>query len=200
MTRGGKTAVVCGIALFLLTAAGYPFLRNRGNDATQEMKDNVPPGTLVGVTYSCGGGMSRDDFRIILSPDAIVEASYWPEQETEEDEIRYDPATKEDVSITAEQWADVEQIVLELYPVMEPRPEPRQPSKLAAWLGARDSTSTSSFRLTWDTEDGLQEIRYSSPNDPRVMTLITLLEELADPIGREIPYYDPPEPKGSEDS
>ena len=192
MTRGGKAAVVCGIALFLLTAAGYPFLRHRGSDSTQETKDNVPPGTLVGVTYSCGG-MSRDDFWIILSPDAIVEASYWPEQETEEDEIRYDPATKEDVSITAEQWADVEQIVLELYPVMEPRPEPRQPSKLAAWLGARDSTSSSSFRLTWDTEDGPLEIRYSSPNDRRITTLTALLKELADPIGREIPRYDPPE-------
>lgn len=198
MTRGGKAAVVCGIALFLLAAAGYLFLRHRGSDSTQETKDDVPPGTLVGVTYSCGGGMSRDDFRIILSPDAIVDASYWPEQETEVGEIRYDPATKENVPIAAEQWSEVEQIVLELYPVMEPLPEPRQPSKLAAWLGARDSTSSSSFRLTWDTEDGPQEIRYSSPNDSRAVTLITLLEELADPIGREIPRYDPAEPENSE--
>ena len=191
MSRGGKAAAVCGIALFLL-AAGYLFLRHRGDDAVQEAKGGVPPGTLVGVTYSCGGGMARDDFRIILSPDAIVEASYWPEQETAE-EIRYGPATKEDVPITAEQWADVEQIVLELYPVMEPQPERRQPSKLAAWLGARDSTSSSSFRLTWDTEDGPLEIRYSSPNDRRITTLTALLKELADPIGREIPRYDPPE-------
>ena len=32
---------------------------------------------------------------------------------------------KENVPISAEQWADVEQVVLELYPLMKPKPEPR---------------------------------------------------------------------------
>ena len=55
----------------------------------------------------------------------------------------------------------------------------------------KDEVSSSSITLIWDTEEGEQRIKYSSPNDKRISTLVALLKELADPIGREIPRYDP---------
>ena len=122
----------------------------------------------------------RNDFFIWLSPDAIVETFYYPE-EPPKGVGWHDRFEKENVPISAEQWTDVEQVVLELYPLMKPKPEPRIDlwSSLGRWLGV------------WDTEEGEQRIKYSSPNDKRISTLVALLKELADPIGREIPRYDP---------
>lgn len=59
-----------------------------------------------------------------------------------------------------------------------------------------DGGDSTSLILTWSTEDGTRSIRYDPPNDRRIHTLIALLEELADPIGREIPRYAPPELSG----
>ena len=56
---------------------------------------------------------------------------------------------------------------------------------------AVDESSSSSITLIWDTGEGEQKIRYSSPDDDRIHTLTALLKELADPIGREIPRCDP---------
>ena len=101
----------------------------------------VPPGTLAGVTYSHASGMvARADFFIILSPQAIVETSYFPAlaPETAQDEDWYHPSVKKNVPITAAQWADVEQIILELYPLMQPIPERRLEGKPPSWLDVRD--------------------------------------------------------------
>ena len=154
----------------------------------------APPGTLSGVMYSYSGGMTvRNDFFIWLSPDAIVETFYYPE-EPPKGVGWHECFTKENVPITVQQWADVEQIVMELYPLMKPEPERRSGilGSLANWLGAVDESSSSSITLIWDTEEGEQRIRYFAPDDERVNTLIILLKELVDPIGREIPRYAPP--------
>ena len=151
------------------------------------------PGTLNGVIYSYSGGMTvRNDFFIWLSPNAIVETFYYPE-EPPKGVGWHERFEKENVPISAEQWTDVEQVVLELYPLMEPKPERRSGilGSLANWLGAVDESSSSSITLIWDTGEGEQKIRYSSPDDDRIHTLTALLKELADPIGREIPRYDP---------
>ena len=151
------------------------------------------PGTLNGVIYSYSGGMTvRNDFFIWLSPNAIVETFYYPE-EPPKGVGWHERVDKENVPITAEQWADVEQVVLELYPLMEPKPERRSGilGSLANWLGAVDESSSSSITLIWDTGEGEQKIRYSSPDDDRIHTLTALLKELGDPIGREIPRCDP---------
>ncbi len=84
----------------------------------------------------------------------------------------------------------MEQIILELYPLMEPIPENRREVKLPPWIEVMDGGDSTSLILTWSTEDGTQSIRYNPPNDRRILTLIALLEELADPIGREIPGYE----------
>ena len=155
-----KAAVVFTVVLFIFVAtAGCFLIRRLGDNAEITQESTAPPGTLSGVMYGYSGGMTaRNDFFIWLSPDAIVETFYYPEEPPKGVgwHVQFE---KENVPITAEQWTDVEQVVLELYPLMKPKPEPR--------------------------------IKYASPNDKRISTLVALLKELADPIGREIPRYDP---------
>ena len=196
MNRAGKTAAGCAAVLVLLAVAGYLIVHHPGNDPMKTQESAVPPGRLVGLVYSDSSSMlARSDFFISLSPQAILKTSYYPalDPETAQEEDGYHLSVKENVPITAEQWADVEQIVLELYPRMESIPERLHEVKLPPWLEVRDGVDTTSLTLTWNTENGTQSICYYSPNDRRIHTLIALLKELADPIGREIPRYDPPE-------
>ena len=190
MKHGRRAAVLCTAALALiLLLAGALYLKQQGGSSPMQK-----PGTLTGVMYSCSGGMTvREDFFIWLSPEAIVETFYYPE-EPPKGVGWHDRFEKENVPISAQQWTDVEQVVLELYPLMKPKPEPRIDlwSSLGRWLGGvKDEVSSSSITLIWDTEEGEQRIKYASPNDKRISTLVALLKELADPIGREIPRYDP---------
>lgn len=195
MRQGRRAAVLCTavLALILLFLGAF-YLMQQGGDAPMQTESSMPPGTLTGVMYSDFGGMTvRNDFFIWLSPDAIVETFYYPE-EPPKGVGWHDRFEKENVPISAEQWTDVEQVVLELYPLMKPKPEPRIDlwSSLGRWLGGvKDEVSSSSITLIWDTEEGEQRIKYASPNDKRISTLVALLKELADPIGREIPRYDP---------
>ncbi|RHR11043.1 hypothetical protein DWX58_00855 [Pseudoflavonifractor sp. AF19-9AC] len=191
MKQGQKAAMLCTAALALiLLLTGALYLKQREGNSLLGTEPAAPPGVLTGVMYSVFGGMTvRNDFFIWLSPDAIVETFYYPE-EPPKGVGWHDPFEKENVPISAEQWADVEQVVLEIYPLMKPKPEPRIDlwSSLGRWLGgAKDESSSSSITLIWDTEEGEQRIKYSSPNDKRISTLVALLKELADPIGREIP-------------
>ena len=194
MKQGQRAAVLCTAALALILLAGVLYFKQQEGNSSMQTEPSLPPGTLTGVMYSYSGGMTiRNDFFIWLSPEAIVETFYYPE-EPPKGVGWHEQFEKEDVPITAEQWADVEQVVLELYPLMKPKPEPRIDlwSILGRWLGGvKDEVSSSSITLIWDTEEGEQRIKYASPNDKRISTLVALLKELADPIGREIPRYDP---------
>ena len=143
-----------------------------------QQEPTVPPCTLVGISYHYSSGMFRGfDFSITLSTKTIVETTYWPSPDA-------DLATKKDVPITAAQWS-----VLELYPLMKPVPKRRREVKLPPWIQVMDGGDRTSLILTWNTQNGTQNIRYYYPNDRRFHTLITLLKELANPIGREIPRY-----------
>ena len=194
MKQGQRAAVLCTAALALILLAGVLYFKQQEGNSSMQTEPSLPPGTLTGVIYSYSGGMTiRNDFFIWLSPEAIVETFYYPE-EPPKGVGWHDRFKKEDVPISAEQWTDVEQVVLELYPLMKPKPEPRTDlwSTLGRWLGGvKDEVSSSSITLIWDTEEGEQRIKYASPNDKRISTLVALLKELADPIGREIPRYDP---------
>ena len=194
MKQGQRAAVLCIAALALILLAGVLYFKQQEGNSSMQTEPSLPPGTLTGVMYGCSGGMTvRNDFFIWLSPDAIVETFYYPEEPPKGVgwHVQFE---KENVPITAEQWTDVEQVVLELYPLMKPKPEPRIDlwSSLGRWLGGvKDEVSSSSITLIWDTEEGEQRIKYASPNDKRISTLVALLKELADPIGREIPRYNP---------
>ena len=147
------------------------------------------PGTLVGVNYSTGGGMAhRTEFSIRLTKDEIEHTAYWPEDldKTEMEERSHVP-------ITAQQWADVETVLLQLYGeglLEEHRPATEKVSSDAFVLDGGDYTDLS---LVWETDEGTEEISYYWPGDRRVLTLMDLLKELAEPIGREIVWYDPPQ-------
>ena len=173
MKQGKRAAVLCTAALALiLLLAGVLYFKQQGGNSSMPKESVTPPGTLTGVMYSDSGGMTvRDDFFIWLSPGAIVETFYYPE-EPPKGVGWHDQFEKEDVPITAEQWADVEQVVLELYPLMKPKPEPRIDlwSSLGRWLGGvKDEVSSSSITLIWDTEEGEQRIKYSSIHNMQII-------------------------------
>lgn len=80
MKHGRRAAVLSTAALALiLLLAGALYLKQQGGSSPMQK-----PGTLTGVMYSCSGGMTvREDFFIWLSPEAIVETSYYPEEPPE---------------------------------------------------------------------------------------------------------------------
>lgn len=152
-------------------------------------EENPLPGSLIGVNYSTGGGMAhRTEFSIRLTKDEIEHTEFWP-ADLEKDEME----EKTHVPITQQQWKDVEAVILELYRegrLEEYQPKPEQNSMDVLILDGGDYTDLS---LVWETETGTKEIGYYWPGDRRVLTLIALLQELAEPIGREVPRYEPPE-------
>ena len=77
-----KAAVVFTVVLFIFVAtAGCFLIRRLGDNAEITQESTAPPGTLSGVMYGYSGGMRvRNDFFIWLSPDAIVETFYYPEE------------------------------------------------------------------------------------------------------------------------
>ena len=157
----------------------------------------TPPGELVRVRHESSSGSMEpaSDFAIEVTPEEIVRAEYWPEEfdgEYERREIRHVP-------VTAEQWADIDKIVGILYPVLEPVPEEiaNAPADDEDDYMILDGGDYWNLWLTWRAEDGTEtELRYYNTSDRRIRTFVSLLEELADPIGREIVWYDPPEIKG----
>ena len=65
------------------------------------------------------------------------------------------------------------------------------------YIFATDGPNESGFYLTWQREDGTEErTQYFIPSDRRFSTVLMIMEEIANPIGREIVYYDPPELNG----
>ena len=167
----------CMIALFLLAAGGYLLICLTGSGFMGKQKNTTHPGTLTGISYHYSSGMSRgSDFSITLSPEAVVETTYWPSPDA-------DPVTKKNIPIAEERWREAEQIVLELYPEMKPRREKGWGDKILSLLtgplDVRDGGDSTGLTLTWSTEDGSRSIRYNRPNDRRFQTLIALLDELA---------------------
>ena len=77
MKHGRRAAVLCtaALALILLLAEAL-YLKQQGGSSPMQK-----PGTLTGVMYGYSGGMTvRNDFFIWLSPEAIVETFYYPEE------------------------------------------------------------------------------------------------------------------------
>ena len=148
------------------------------------------PGTLTGVGYATGSGMmARSDFQIRVNRNEVEHTRFWPEEYTDEMEVR------EHVPITQQQWADVEAVILDLYQdgmlkAYQPKTDTKNDPMDTYVLDGGDYTN---FSLVWETEDGSVEIGYSWPGDQRVITLTALLQELADPQGREIIRYEEPE-------
>ena len=179
------------MAAFLATVMALTGLTGCKKQEPQPVIPETPelPGTLVGVNYATGGGMmAHSEFHIILNRQEVEYTEFWPEDYVEDINVR------EHVPITQQQWIDVETVILDLYQdgvleAYQPKPKPENNPMDAFILDGGDYTNLS---LIWETADGTKEIGYRWPSDRRVLTLTGLLQELADPQGREITWYESP--------
>lgn len=162
------------------------FFKRRGvSDASERTPE--PFGTLLCVRHESSGGsmVNRSEFEIELTDREIVQCAYWP-QDTAQPMVR-----REHIPVTQAQWADVAQTVKTLWPLFRPvKPEP--PVQEIPGIHMLDGGDYSRWYLTRQTTDGVCTVQYSQPDDRRIRTLIELMRELAEPIGRKIPRYDPP--------
>ena len=153
------------------------------------------PGTLVRIEYSYSSGMvARTAFSIDVEPSRIVTARYWPYEDWEADEM----TELADVAITPEQWSELDAVVQEFSDSLKPVAPPAElaDSVLSEMLMVQDGGDTFSFALTWEKDGKQSRVEYTSPSDRRFRTLTALLEELAEPIGRDIPRYEAPRVSG----
>lgn len=152
------------------------------------------PGELIGVTreYSAGSMVWGTEFDIDIDPDEIISCAFWDHEGNMSEITR-----KEHVPITEAQWADVEKAVMDLWGSWEVIPESVLNKKPDPNIQVLDGGGYERWWLTWKTADGTEKIRYYNPSDRRVVTLNEILQELADPKGREISWYEPPYANGA---
>lgn len=150
-----------------------------------------PFGTLLAIRHESSGGssMQRSEFSIELTPHEIIQCAYWPQ------DFHLDMVQKSHVPVRVSQWEDVEQITEILWPLF---PEIPSSPRIAPDPHMRilDGGDYSRWFLTRQTENGVYTAQYSQPDDRRIGTLLALLRELAEPIGREIPRYAAPKLNG----
>ncbi len=165
-----------------------PFLFSKRQDpAACDAQTTETFGVLTGIRHaSSGGSMAyRSEFEIELTPQEIVRCAYWP-QDPDQKMVQ-----KEHIPVSVAQWTEISETVQTLWPLFhEVNPEPLV--HLTPKIQVLDGGDYSRWYLTRQTEDGIRTAQYSQPDDRRIRTLIALLQELAEPIGREIPRYAPP--------
>lgn len=152
------------------------------------------PGKLVGITreYSAGSMEWGTEFDIDVNPGEIVSCAYWDSDHYGNEMIR-----KEHVPITEKQWNDLEKSVLDLWGQWEEIPESVLNQKPPQDMQILDGGDYERWWLTWETENGTEKIRYYTPSDRRILTVIDLLRETAEPKGREIQWHEPPYVNGA---
>ena len=184
MTRTGKvfrTAVLClmictaiggGVLLSGCTEQGEP-----GNQGETEM-DNRKDMTLAGVIYENQNGMVYGaDLSLHIERERIASAWYFSEEDGAGEYV-----SVEDIPITPEQWAVIEDTAMELVPLLKEK-QNREPGFFAKLFmktmpQPTDGPSESNFFLLWQSEDGeTEQVQYEIPSDESFFTLITLMEE-----------------------
>ena len=163
----------------------------------------LPDGKLTRVEYSTGNGtIARAEFSINITPDEVVDALFWPEEAVEIDgKTYYQPTVSDEIvslshaPISEGRWEEVEAIIAELAPLLEIKPESKVDLPAAGefpGMQILDGGDWQTLRLGVQTADGEHFSEYYVPSDRRMITLTTLLREIVDPIGRDIPHYAPP--------
>lgn len=145
---------------------------------------------LTGVKYSSLVGMTYgEDFSIDIEKDRIVCARYFRPTECDYEDIS-------NVAVTPEQWDRIEAAVYAILPVLKvSTPKKHGLLSFFSLIEAKpvDGPNEFSFSLTWQSPNGSGEtVSYQCPSDRRFSTLVSILMETANPIGREIIYYDAP--------
>ncbi|MBQ3412743.1 MAG: hypothetical protein IJG67_06890 [Oscillospiraceae bacterium] len=184
----GSIAIVL-LALLTAFCQGRLSMREEGEIRYSDtvLPDGVEyPGKLCGVTfdYSAGSMERHTEFYIEVTPDEIISCSYWLP-------FRNNITVREHANISARRWEQLERIILILFPEMEPYEEEQLPAEDSS---EREYLLDGGFKknlfLTWMTEEGKAEVRYIAPSDRKFTTLFLLLQEIAHPIGRKIPWYE----------
>lgn len=181
-----------GTALCLLLLAGVLTScaeaesdREKGEAQMEKRQEQ----TLVGLEYEKRAGMVYGgDCLIQIRRGNIVSAAVFSKDEY---------VTVSNTPIQPEAWEAIEEAVRAILPVLEEAPPQKANTlgeKLRKLIGQpTDGPDTFRFCLTWQQEDGTEEtVAYEDPNDRRFSTLVTILEETVDPIGREIISYEAP--------
>ena len=163
-----------------------------GCGGEEEVK--TAPGTLIGIHYNrTNGSVANDDFHIYVTPYNFT-AEYMPKNE---DEWIYDEVTlgyvmtEKTGNVTEEQWKEIEETVLAVYPEIAPK-EVKESffkklmKKFIVEPTILDGGDSTDFSVEWQTEEGIITEKVSDPNGTNGYRLYLLLQELADPIGREI--------------
>ena len=162
---------------------------------TEDMK--TAPGTLVGIHYNrTNGSVANDEFHIYVTPYSFS-AEYWPENPEEwvkDEDIPVWYMTEKKEKITEEQWKEIEETVLAVYPELiggrkkEVSFFDKLISKFIKEPMILDGGDSQDFSLDWMLEDGsIISEKFGTPQGNNGVRLYWLLCELADPIGREIP-------------
>ena len=204
-----EVILMAGLLSFLSGCFGRKDPAGPGTDAPQNAPETAgavetdpandggmpgtPPGELVGIRFEMSGGSMNfhSEFGIEVTPDEIVWAEYWPEED-----YGIDITRKEHVPVTEAQWGDLVRIVGDLFEELRPVPE-KTPGEDEALLDGEDIEILDGgdywlLYLTWRTADGDKTVQYYNTSDRREQTLVSLLMELAEPIGREIVWYEAP--------
>lgn len=194
MTRQHKTWITAFLCLIL--CAVPVLLTGCAKDETEgtEMEKRADQ-TLCGVSYHYASGMVYgEEFRIELTPEKIVSASYFPWEGIEDyTGEETDCITIENQPIDSSQWDAIEQAVMELLPVLKAQ-EPKKEKLIKWWnkwwekrLEVLDGGDICQFSLTWRAGDGSEQtVDYVIPSDSRFATLLDLMKETVHPIGRTI--------------
>ena len=172
-------------------AGGTETVSLPGPEAKKEL-----PGELIRVLYETSAGSMeyRTEFLAEVTPEELVRAEYWPEEDFSKPYL----SEKEHEPISPEQWADIARSLTEVYPALTELPggyhddEPMTDEN-GEEIFELDGGDYWHLTLTWKTGDGEERaIQYQYPSDRRITTFDALMRELVDPVGREIVWYDPP--------
>lgn len=191
MYTARKLSGALALLLLLSAMAGC----SPASSGTPSATPDTDPGTLVRIEYSYSSGMvAHTAFSIDVEPSRIVTARYWPYEDWEADEM----TELADVAIAPEQWQELDAVVQELADSLKPVVPLAElaDSVLPDMLMVQDGGDTFAFALTWEKDGEQTRVQYSHPSDRRFSTLAALLEELAEPIGRDIPRYEAPRVSG----
>lgn len=191
MTRTGKGFQAAAVCLLLCMVIGSGVLLagciEQGETGAQgetememEKRKNM---TLAGVIYENQNGMVYGaDLSLHIERERIVSAWYFSQETPGEEVSAGEYVSVEDIPITPEQWAAIEDAVMEMEPLLKEKQD-REPGFFAklfmkAMPQPTDGPSESNFFLLWQNEDGeTEQVQYEIPSGEDFLSLLNVMEE-----------------------
>lgn len=149
--------------------------------------DNGP--VLKRVEYDCSQpSVYGADMTVDLTPEKIVNAHFYG-QGFKKTEIK-------DKKMNAKYWAMLEEAIKDMEDKLTPKPTETEPvtteEEPMEEIYELDGAATYHLWLTWE-KDGVEErIEYYNPTDHKWITVEDIIDEILEPIGREITRFEDP--------